>query len=75
MTRQHTSALYSAIALAKNEIFRAHCKTPAMRPATTVSASMRCMRCKGLLTYGISALDGRTHGRCSSIGCLSWRDI
>lgn len=72
MTRPGFGALSSAVAQTKAAIFRQHFDPKTLRPAETVKASMQCMRCRGLLTYTASAIDGRMTGRCSSAGCIRW---
>lgn len=74
MTRPGFGALSSAVAQTKAAIFRQHFDPKTLRPAETVKASMQCMRCRGLLTYTASAIDGRMTGRCSSADCLKWSD-
>jgi hypothetical protein len=44
-------------------------------PEQLVRASIRCTRCRGLLTYSVSPIGGRTTGRCSSAGCLNWSEL
>ena len=75
MTRQQTSALLGATARAMAEVRNRHCPAPAYRPATAVRASTRCQKCGGLLTYSVSSVDGRTTGRCSSAGCITWSEL
>ena len=75
MTTQRTSALFGATARAIAEVRGLHCKPPEYRPVTPVRASIRCAKCGGLLTFTVSAIDGRTTGRCSSIGCITWNDL
>lgn len=75
MTTPGFGAFSSAVARAKTEIFRRHFDTATLRPAESVKASMRCLRCGGLLTYEASAIDGRMSGRCSSSGCIKWKDL
>jgi len=74
MTRPGFGAFSSAVAQTKAAIFRQHFDPNTLRPAATVKASMRCIRCGGLLTYTASAIDGRMTGRCSTVDCLTWRD-
>jgi hypothetical protein len=74
MTTPGFGAFSSAVAQTKAAIFRQHFDQKTLRPADTVKASMRCIRCGGLLTYTASATDGRMTGRCSTAGCLEWSD-
>lgn len=74
MTTPGFGAFSSAVARAKNEIFRQHFDPKTLRPAETVKASMQCVRCGGLFIYTASAIDGRMSGRCSSAGCIRWTD-
>jgi len=60
-----------AIAQAMAAIHAKHLQ--AARPAETVKGSMRCTRCRGTLTYSVSAT-GVIDGRCNSINCLKWRN-
>ena len=75
MTRQHARALLGATARAMAEVKNLHCPAPTYRPATAVRAAIRCTTCGGLLTYTASSIDGRTTGRCSSAGCISWSEL
>jgi len=75
MTTPGFGAFSSAVARAKADIFRRHFDPATLRPAETVKASMQCVRCGGLLTYTASAVDGRMTGRCSSAGCIQWKDL
>lgn len=72
MTTPGFIALSRAVARTKDQIYRTHCAATAGVPPVAVRASMRCLRCRGLLSYTVSAIDGRTTGRCSSAGCLNW---
>ncbi|CAN7458609.1 hypothetical protein LJR099_003086 [Variovorax paradoxus] len=74
MTTPGFGAFSSAVARAKTEIFRRHFDPTTLRPAETVKASIRCIRCGGLFAYTASAVDGRMSGRCSSAGCIKWTD-
>lgn len=70
MTRQQTSALYSATAKAMAAVHALH-PTP---PAELVRASIRCPKCGGRLAYTASET-GKTSGKCSSRGCVTWPDF
>lgn len=74
MTTPGFIALSSAVARTKDQIYRTHCGGMASVPPAPVKASMRCLKCGGLFNYTVSAIDGRTTGRCSSAGCLKWAD-
>lgn len=74
MTTPGFGAFSSAVARAMAEVRSKHCQPPTFRPAETVRGSIRCTRCRGLLTYSASAVDGRTTGRCSSANCIKWTD-
>lgn len=74
MTTPGFIGISSAIARAQAAIRQQHCPPPGYYPAQHVKASMRCVRCKGLLTYTVSPIGARTTGRCSSAGCIEWRD-
>lgn len=74
MTTQHFSAMASATARAMAAVRTEHCPAPDYRPAAPVRASMPCTKCGGVLKFNVSA-DGRTSGRCSSAGCITWRDL
>ena len=75
MTRAHFLAQTSAIVNAKAAIYRAHRCDPTRPPTTSSKASMRCLKCGGLLTYSLSSIDGKTSGHCSSAGCIRWADL
>ncbi|OUM00530.1 hypothetical protein [Variovorax sp. JS1663] len=75
MTTKHYAALASARAQAMNAVHQQHCQPPTFRPAADVRASMPCPKCKGRLTYSACARTGRTAGQCSSVGCVTWRDL
>ena len=49
-----------------------HCPAPAYKPAADVKSTMSCPKCKGRLTYTVSAESGMSTGRCSSAGCVNW---
>lgn len=70
MTTSTFNALAGATARAMAAVHALHPKPPERQ----VRASIRCTKCGGLLTYGVSAVDGRTHGRCSSAGCVRWSE-
>ena len=72
MTTPGFIAMSSAVARTKDQIYRTHCAATGGVPAAPVRTSMRCVRCKGVFNYTVSAIDGRTTGRCSSAGCLQW---
>lgn len=74
MTTPGFGAFSSAVARAKNEIFRRHYNPATLRPTETVTASMQCVRCGGLFNYTASSIDGRMSGRCSSASCIKWDD-
>lgn len=74
MTRQHVSALLGATARAMTEVKTRHCPPPTFRPPEPVKSSTRCVKYGGLFAYSVS-IDGRTNGRCASVGCISWRDL
>jgi len=67
-------AFSSAVARAMAEVRKQHCQPPHYRPAQTQRGSIRCTKCRGLLTFTVSAVDGRTSGRCTSVGCIKWTD-
>ena len=74
MTTKHFSALASATARAMAAVRTEHCPAPSYRPAAPVRASMPCTKCSGALKFTVSA-EGRTSGRCSSAGCVTWSEI
>ncbi|CAA2106135.1 hypothetical protein [Variovorax paradoxus] len=74
MTRPGFGALSSAVARAQAEIRQQHCPPPSYYPTAAVRSSMKCTRCGGLLNYTVSPIGARTTGRCSSAGCIEWRD-
>lgn len=75
MTRPGFLKLSTATGEAQAAIRAKHCRGPEQLPPSPVRASMRCTRCKGLLTYTVSAVASKTTGRCSSVGCLNWSDL
>lgn len=75
MTTARASALLSATARAMAEVKTRHCPAPTYRPAAAVRASTRCQKCGGVLTYSVSSIDGRSTGRCSSAGCITWSEL
>ena len=74
MTTRHFSALASATARAMAAVRTEHCPAPDYRPAADVGGSMPCPRCRGRLTFKASS-SGRTSGKCSSVGCVTWNEI
>lgn len=74
MTTRGFGAFSSAVARAMAEVRRQHCAPPHFRPAQTTQGTIRRTKCGGNLTYTASAIDGRTTGRCSSVGCVNWSD-
>jgi hypothetical protein len=74
MTTPGFGAFSSAVARAMAEVRKQHCQRPHYRPAQTQRGSIRCTKCGGLLTFTVSAVDGRTSGRCTSAGCIKWTD-
>ncbi len=74
MTRPSFGAFSSAVARAQAAVRSQHCQPPLFRPAQTKQGTIRCTKCGGNLTYTASAIDGRTTGRCSSVGCVNWSD-
>lgn len=74
MTTMHFSRLASATARAIAAVRTEHCPAPTFRPAAPVRGSMRCTKCGGLLHF-TAATSGRTFGRCSSAGCVTWNEI
>lgn len=75
MTTRHFSALASATAKANAEVRRLHCPEPSLKPHADVKGAMPCLKCRGRLTYAVSSKDGRTSGKCSSVGCVTWNEI
>lgn len=73
MTTPGFGALSSAVARARNEIFRRHFDPTTLLPAAQVKASMQCLLCNGSLRYTAST-DGRMILNCSSAGCIKWSD-
>ncbi|WP_431276217.1 hypothetical protein ACQ858_08180 [Variovorax ureilyticus] len=69
MTTAHFSALVGPTARAMAEVRKLHPKPP----AAPVRAAIRCPRCQGRLLFTVSPA-GSTTGRCSSTGCIQWRD-
>jgi hypothetical protein len=74
VTTSRFSALASATARAIASVRTEHCPAPDFRPAAPVRGSMRCTKCAGLLHF-TAATSGRTTGRCSSAGCVTWNEI
>lgn len=73
-----TTAIFNAHvgprARALNAIKQAHCAPPAYRPAHDVRGTTPCPKCKATIRFTVLASDGRTTGRCSTAGCLEWRE-
>lgn len=74
MTTPGFGARSSAIAQAQAVIRQQHCPPPSYCPSQQVKASMRCMKCGGLLTYEVSPINARTSGHRSTSGCIRWND-
>lgn len=64
------------IAQALNVIKRAYCKPPAYKPTADSRGTFRCTvkDCDGTIKFTVRASDGGTTGKCSSAGCLEWRE-
>lgn len=64
-----------AIARALNQIKPVYCPPPAYRPPETVRGTMSCTLCPdGTVHYTVRASDGACDGRCTTAGCLNWRE-
>ncbi|BEP44093.1 hypothetical protein [Variovorax sp. V15] len=74
MTRPGFGAFSSAVARAQAAVRSQHCQPPTFRPAQSERGTIRCTKCGGNLNYTASAIDGRTTGRCSTAGCVTWND-
>lgn len=61
-------------ALALNAIKVEHCAPPAYKPAQDVRGQIPCPMCRGNLKYSVAASDGSSTGRCTTTGCLNWRE-
>ena len=43
-----------------------------IKPDNDISSEMECPKCKGILKYTISKLNGHTSGKCETNKCLGW---
>ena len=73
-----TTALFNAHvgprSRALNVIKTQHCAPPAYRPDSDVKGQIACTKCKAPLKFTVLASNGSTTGRCSTAGCLTWRE-
>lgn len=69
-----TATIHGATALALNAIKPVHCPPPAYKPAETVKGTIPCTMCAGTVNYIVRASDGACDGRCTTAGCLNWRE-
>lgn len=67
MTRPGYLQLSSATAQAQNAIYKKHLAKGA--PRETVKDWITCPRCKGQVSFVVSAT-ASVHGRCTSPGCV-----
>lgn len=74
MTRATFNAHVGPRAQALNAIKVQHCAPPAFKPAQDVRGNIECPKCKGTIKFTVRASDGGTAGRCSTAGCLNWRE-
>lgn len=61
-------------ALALNTIKVEHCAPPTYKPAQDVRGQIPCPACRGSLKFTVAASDGSSTGRCTTTGCLNWRE-
>jgi hypothetical protein len=62
-----------AYAQALNAIKSVHCQPPAYAPPAEVKGHIPCTKCKERLNFTVFA-SGSTTGRCTTTGCLNWRE-
>lgn len=76
MTTPYFNRTAGPQALALNAVKSVHCQPPAYKPAVDIKSTTPCTvkACKGTIRYTVRASDGGTSGRCSSSGCLDWRE-
>lgn len=74
MTTATFNAHVGPRARALNVIKRRHCAPPAYKPEGDVRGQMACTRCNGTIKFTVLASDGRTTGKCSTTGCLTWSE-
>lgn len=74
MTTQHFNSHVGPRARALNAIRSVHCAPPAYKPAQNVKGEIACTKCKAPLKFTVPASNGSTTGRCSTAGCLDWRE-
>lgn len=64
-----------ATARALNAIKPRHCPPPAYKPEETIRGTLPCTLCPdGTVHYTVRASDGACDGRCTTAGCLNWRE-
>lgn len=75
MTTARFNRLAGPQALALNAIKSVYCKPPTFKPAAPVAGTNPCTRkgCAGTIKFTVRA-SGGTSGRCSTAGCLDWRE-
>ncbi len=76
MTTEAFNRTAGPIARALYAVKSVHCAPPAFKPEADVqdTTPCTCKDCKGTIKFTVRASDGRTTGRCSSSGCLNWRE-
>jgi hypothetical protein len=64
------------VARALNAVKSAHCQPPSYKPHQNMAGTTPCTMkaCGGTIRYTVRASDGGSAGRCSSSGCLEWRE-
>lgn len=66
-----TTTVHGATARALNVIRTQHC--PEYRPTEPVSGQILCTACQQRLNFTVFT-SGATTGRCTTAGCLNWRE-
>lgn len=74
MTTPAWNAHVGPRARALNVIKQQHCDAQGIGPAAPVSGAIACTKCKGKIKFTVQARSGLTTGRCSTAGCLTWKE-
>lgn len=74
MTTQKWNAEIGPRSNTMNVIKQRYCMPPEYGPPETVKGTTPCLKCKQPLKFTVTAKTGLTTGRCSTAGCLTWRE-
>ncbi len=72
MTTARFSAMLRPTIQALTEVKTRYCAPPNYRPAKRETGFVRCPACGGQIRFTVSAVDGRSDGRCNSTNCVNW---